>query len=314
MTYHRCLGEHLASSCKFRSTEYFLCKKVGHIANACKTKQKGKKGNQDPKKSTHFMQEEDSMPENTKHTEQEISYGLFTTQGNSANPILAKVNINQIPVEMEVDTDASFSLINKATYDLIFRQSHTQALQKTDTGEAICILGKVKVQGNYGEQTYQSLVYVVDGRGPNLMGRDWLGSLNITVGVINSLPTPDVLQEVLQKHTSVFSDKLGTLQGIKVKLQTNPDVAPKIFKACTIPLALREKVETELERLKSLGIIIPVQHSNWAAPVVPVLKANGTIRLCGDYRVTINKAAKVDAYPLPSVEELFAALTGENIF
>ena len=37
---------------------------------------------------------------------------------------------------------------------------HTQALQKTDTGEAVCILGKVKVQVNYGEQTYQLLVYV----------------------------------------------------------------------------------------------------------------------------------------------------------
>ena len=158
MTCHRCLGEYLASSCKFRSTECFLCKKVEHIAKACKTKQKGRKGNQDPTKSTYFIQEEDSMPENTKHTEQEISYGLFTTQGNSANPILAKVNINQIPVEMEVDIGASLSLIIKATYDLIFRQSHTQAPQKTDTGEAVCILRKVKIQVNYGEQTYQLLV------------------------------------------------------------------------------------------------------------------------------------------------------------
>ena len=112
----------------------------------------------------------------------------------------------------------------------------------------------------------------------------------------------------------MFSDKLGTLQGVKVKLQTNPDVAPKYFKARTIPLALKEKVEKELERLESLGIIIPVQHSNWAAPVVPVLKANGAIRPCGDDRVTINKAAKVDAYPLPRVEELFAALAGEIFF
>ena len=48
--------------------------------------------------------------------------------------------------------------------------------------------------------------------------------------------------------------------------------------------------------------------------MVPVLKANGTIRLCGVYRVTINKAAKVDAYPLPRVEELFAALAGGKYF
>jgi len=39
-------------------------------------------------------------------------------------------------------------------------------------------------------------------------------------------------------------------------------------------LALKEKVEGELERLEGLGIIIPVQHLEWAAPVVPVLKNN----------------------------------------
>ena len=95
--------------------------------------------------------------------------------------------------------------------------------------------------------------------------------------------TPAGLKEILDKHTTVFSSKLGTLKGVKVKLQTKPDVTPQFFKARTIPLALREKVEAELERLESLGIIIPVQHSEWAAPVVPVLKQDGSMRLCGDH-------------------------------
>ena len=58
------------------------------------------------------------------------------------------------------------------------------------------------------------------------MGRDWLGSVKLTVGIIHSLSTPAVLQ-VLDKHTSLFSDKLGTLKGVKVKLQTISDVASK---------------------------------------------------------------------------------------
>jgi len=87
-----------------------------------------------------------------------------------------------------------------------------------------------------------------------------------------------------------------------------------VLAARTIPLALIEKVEAELKRLEGLGIIIPVQHSEWAAPVVPVLKHDGTMRICGDYRVTINKAAKIDAYPLPRVEDLFAALSGGKYF
>lgn len=73
-------------------------------------------------------------------------------------------------------------------------------------------------------------------------------------------------------------------------------------------------MEEELNRLESLGIITPVKSSQWAAPVVPVLKNNGTIRLCGDYRVTINQASKVDTYPLPRVEDLFTAMSGGKMF
>ena len=57
-----------------------------------------------------------------------------------------------------------------------------------------------------------------------------------------------------------------------------------------------------------------METSEWAAPVVPVLKPDGTVRLCGDYRLTINRAAKPDTYPLPRVEDLFATLAGGKSF
>ena len=38
--------------------------------------------------------------------------------------------------------------------------------------------------------------------------------------------------------------------------------------------------------------------SEWASPIVPVLKSNGEIRLCGDYKVTVNKAVKTEKYPI----------------
>lgn len=72
-------------------------------------------------------------------------------------------------------------------------------------------------------------------------------------------------------------------------LHIDPEAKPKFFKACTLPFSLKEKVEKELERLEALGIITPVTHSNWAAPIVPVLKHDGSIRLCGDYRIRLQK-------------------------
>ena len=89
---------------------------------------------------------------------------------------------------------------------------------------------------------------------------------------------------------------------------------PKFYKARSVPFALRSKVDAELADLQSEGIVLPVKHSNWAAPIVPVLKKNGKIRICGDYKLTINQSAPTETYPLPLIDELFAAMSGGKYF
>ena len=49
-------------------------------------------------------------------------------------------------------------------------------------------------------------------------------------------------------------------------------------------------------------------------PVVPVVKQNGDIRICGDFKVSINSLLQVDQYPLPSVEDILATLAGGKKF
>ncbi|KAG8176900.1 hypothetical protein JTE90_000485 [Oedothorax gibbosus] len=51
------------------------------------------------------------------------------------------------------------------------------------------------------------------------------------------------------------------------------------------------------------GILESIASSEWATPVVPVVKRDGSIRLCGDYRCTVNKSVKPYTYPLPTVNE-----------
>ena len=85
---------------------------------------------------------------------------------------------------------------------------------------------------------------------------------------------------------------------------------PYFCRSRPIPHALRGKVELELQRLVEQGVIEPVEVSEWAAPIVPIVKPDGTVQICGDYRLTINRTAKPDTYPLPRVEDLFATLSG----
>ena len=81
-----------------------------------------------------------------------------------------------------------------------------------------------------------------------------------------------------------------------------------------MPFALLGAVERELERLEKAGVVEKVERSTWAAPVVPVPKNDGHIRLCGDYKITINADLEVDKYPLPKPDDLFASLAGGKTF
>ena len=54
--------------------------------------------------------------------------------------------------------------------------------------------------------------------------------------------------------------------------------------------------------------------SDWAAPMVPVLKPDGSVRICGDYKLTVNKVSKIDYYPLPRIDELLASMAGGTLF
>ena len=63
------------------------------------------------------------------------------------------------------------------------------------------------------------------------------------------------------------------------------------------------------------GIIEPVQFADWAAPIVSVLKSDGkSVRICGDFKLTVNQASKLDRYPIPKIEDLLAKLAGGKLF
>ena len=58
-----------------------------------------------------------------------------------------------------------------------------------------------------------------------------------------------------------------------------------------------------------MGIISKVHTSERATPVVPVVKKNGKVRVCGDFKVTLNPQLVVDQYPLPRIEDILASLS-----
>ena len=119
---------------------------------------------------------------------------------------------------------------------------------------------------------------------------------------------------LIDKYSEVFEEGLGTFKGSKVKIHVDPEVRPKFLKPRPVPYAMTGKIEVELKRLQHEGTIEPVQFSEWAAPIVPILKSDDSIRICGDYKSTVNQVSKLGSYPIPKIEDLLATLGGDEKF
>lgn len=316
---YRCGGTHASDTCRFRDSECHFCHKKGHLAKVCrsKTKQQStpdqrprRRGRADRKSTQRTLQvDEEGGAAST--------YDMFAVRESSkTEPIRVTVLVNSASLEMEVDTGASCSIISATTYDQLWPKDQSPPLSPTQkklctyTRESLQVKGAIAVTVHYQGQTAELELVVVAGAGPSLLGRDWLQKIRLDWQRLHQIRSANVktLQPLLKQHADVFRDELGLVEAAPAKIHVDPSAQPRFCKPRTVPYALKGKIEQELERLEHAGVIEPVQFADWAAPIVPVVKTDGTIRICGDYKVTINRAAKVDTYPLPRIDDLLASL------
>ena len=119
---------------------------------------------------------------------------------------------------------------------------------------------------------------------------------------------------VLEKQTEVFGEGLGILTGTTAKRYVVSDQSSKFFKPRSVMYALKRKVEDELDRSVQTKVIEPVRYSDWATPIVPVLKAGGKVRICGDYKSTVNRVCHMEQYPILTLDDLCEKVTGGKQF
>ena len=246
-------------------------------------------------------------------------YNLYhaSTSKPSIGPYMCAVRACGKPLVMEVDTGAAVTIINESTYAKLPPQElplYTDDLPKLRSfaGEIITPIGSFTTEVTHGKSSAMLTMYVVKGDRPNLLGRDSLEKLQLDWTVVFRVSQDS--DTILDNYPDLFKQGLGTWNHGSAKLAVDCKAKPRFLKARSVPYALQAKVEAELDRLVTEKIIQPVEFSEWAAPIVPVLKSNGHIRICGDYKCTVNQAAKVDKYPLPNIEDLYVKLTNGRHF
>lgn len=67
----------------------------------------------------------------------------------------------------------------------------------------------------------------------------------------------------------------------------------------------------EMRRQEAEGLWEKVTYSDWGSAVA---EESSGVRLCGDYRVTVNQNLHVAQYPLPNIQDMLTALSKCSVF
>ncbi|XP_058024074.1 uncharacterized protein K02A2.6-like [Ahaetulla prasina] len=312
-----CGGNHIRAECRFRAAVCRHCGKKGHISKVCRAALPDPVWKPDPSSYSRSSKMKPgrrgnwaSEARDNEHSEVAITHA---TSISPCKKIYITVSLEGAPCQMEVDTGSSRSLIAWATVRKLvpsFSKSRLQPCSMTlkdYQGNIIPTLGV----GSFGV-TYDSFagklpLIVVRRNLPCLLGLDWFDALKLSISGVHTtgLEVPDVLAE---EFADVFDGQLGNYKGTPISFNLDPQVAPIRLKARRVPLALRPKVDKELDKLIAQGILVPVDYSPWETPIVIPLKPDGSVRICADYKGTINKALQANPYPVPVVQHLLHSL------
>ncbi|KAL4142333.1 hypothetical protein QTP88_004814 [Uroleucon formosanum] len=248
-----------------------------------------------------------------------------TNQKNSKNLCFHCIEINNKILGMEIDSGAARSVL---TESISKEKWPSMKFNKVDTklnfidGTSLKPIGEFNARVKFKDKSVEIKLLVVKSslNYYSLFGRDLMKLFNISlvqigknINIVESVKNEKVHQ-LLNKFKDIFDNKLGEYKNFEIHLELNSDVNPIFCKNRTIPFAYKLAGEKELDKLEKAGIIKKSEDCQWGTPLVPVLKPNGEIRLCTDYKTTINKHIKDVHYPFPKIKELFESVQGSEKF
>ncbi|KAL1447396.1 hypothetical protein WDU94_003624 [Cyamophila willieti] len=229
------------------------------------------------------------------------------------------VIVDNVPLKMELDTGAAVSTISLEEFKRCFPEKRffkTNLKLRTYTNEEFAPRGVAYVVVKHKEDEFHSKLYVISDKVSTILGREWLREMQNWSEDIKHVDGNKVykLDDLLSEYNELFSESIECIPNYKAQFQMKENVSPIFIKPHTVPYALRSKVEDEIKRLEALGIIERTEHSDWGTPVVSALKKSGQVRLCADYKVTLNQYVMDERYPIPRIEDLFMKMRGGKVF
>ena len=245
--------------------------------------------------------------------------------------LLAVMLLNGHRVPFQLDTGATVNILPEESFKEVYGKD---SLSLLDNAEVTLVMynkteekpiGKKRVQvvNPRNGRKYSVEFVVVKGKGKPLLGLRASEQMQLISVVRQNImaiqseepsqsKTPLTTESILKEYADVFRGE-GKLEG-DLHLEIDPNVPPVQLPTRKVPIAIKEKLKEEMDRLEGLNIITPVNvPTSWISATVVTLKKNGNVRLCVDPK-PLNQALKRNHYPLPTIEDVLPELSNARCF
>ncbi|XP_062704527.1 uncharacterized protein K02A2.6-like [Aedes albopictus] len=319
----QCGQMHFVKECVFNNHLCRDCNRVGHKEGYCSCSKKSA----NPAKTT---QSQSTISKKRKKGKSSVeAKGVFVVnhiEHRESKRKFVTVAINGVPVPLQLDSASDISIVSETVWKQLGKPAINPSSSQASnaSGDPLSLVGEFECEVSIKGETKRGRCFVTSVRDLNLMGIEWIDLFNFWSipfdSICNQIVMPSKreidreIQQLKLKHKEVFNETLGLCNRTKVQLHLKPGSKPVFCPKRPVPFHSVPLVDAELNRLQSLGIITPVDFSEWAAPIVAVKKPDGRVRICADYSTGLNNALEANNYPLPVPEEIFAQLAGCQVF
>lgn len=325
-----CAKRHRAGECPAKFWKCFSCGRIGHIAICCPRNRTGRLDEEE-------SETEDEEPPRVKPSMRLGEFKLIKNFNVITEPALyVRVNINGVNFKCEIDCGAATGVISSVVYVKYFKHCPLYGVTNkiftlaNDTKCDLCGVMNVLLNGKFKSQV---LVIRSNSESAPLVGRTWLNYLypnwrsyfssekilKVDESEVRScsngiLKCQSLVDELKISFKDVFEPRSSPIRDFLVNLKLKDNVTPKFRKPSVVPYSLRETVKSQFEDMLRKGIVKRVDFSDWASQIVLAKKKDGRIRVCCNYKPTLNPCLESNEYPIPNVDDILFTLNGNKCF
>ncbi|XP_055923553.1 uncharacterized protein K02A2.6-like [Eupeodes corollae] len=329
----QCGAMHFVKDCTYTQHKCNICNKQGHKDGYCACFQKQTQGDSPNTSRPNTAKPKNANNKFNSNKKQAFRQNVIKSSPHStihcvgnytSDRKFVTVEISAKQIKLQFDTAADITIISKTNWIKLGRPNLQPCKRSaSDASRNILpLIGMFTTQIRHKNEVKIATVYVTSLPSLNIFRIDLIekfGYWNLPINSICNAITADmskdlVLKEVQQKFPDVVSSKTGHCTKFQLRLELKPDSKPVYIPKRDVPYGVADLVEAELKRLENSGIITPITHSDWAAPIVVVRKPNNKIRICPDYSTGLNNCLEPNAHPIPTPDEMFAKTSNCTIF